>query len=113
MTQVGVGDTVANLRRMQALCLDAEWVWFTPVPVCEERVAQLPPFRFGGSACATTTSARSPTRRHGRRPRRRVGVPADPVLQGADGVHVTLEGQSAIARAIVERPATAGRPGSA
>jgi len=31
------------------------------------------------------------------------GVPADPKLQGPDGVHPSLHGQQAIARAVVER----------
>lgn len=34
-------------------------------------------------------------------------VPADPTLQGADGVHPTLAGQSAILHTLVERRAAA------
>jgi lysophospholipase L1-like esterase len=107
-TQVSLAESVANLRRMRALAPAAAWVWLTPVPVHEERVAQFPPFRFGGSSwrnediCALADAVRGfdepvvdlvPV----------FGVPADPGLQGDDGVHATLEGQAAIVRALVER----------
>jgi acyl-CoA thioesterase I len=82
-------------------------VWLTPAPVSEDRVAQYPPFRFGGSSwrnddiCALAEEMRkldgtlidlvaS------------FGVPVDPELQGTDGVHPTLAGQSAIVRSVVE-----------
>jgi lysophospholipase L1-like esterase len=116
IAQVSPRDSIANLRRMHALCADARWVWFTPVPVVEERVAQFPAFRFGGSTWrnddiraladaildfdGTVVDLVA-----------LFGMPADPVLQGPDGVHVTLEGQTAIARALVERlSASAAKP---
>jgi lysophospholipase L1-like esterase len=108
LTQVGRTDSIANLQRMHALYPSARWIWLTPVPVHEERAAQYPPFRFGGStwrnddmlALADAMRTLEGTL---------VdlvsvfGVPADPVLQGDDGVHPTLDGQVAIVRAVVER----------
>ena len=111
--QVGVSDSVANLRRMQAIAPQARWVWITPAPVREERVNAHQPFQFGGSTwrnadiCALAEGMRAfdgplidlvTT----------FDVPADPALQGADGVHPTVAGQAAIVRALVER--LVGRP---
>jgi acyl-CoA thioesterase I len=108
LTQVSRTESVTNLQRMHALYPDARWIWLTPVPVHEERAAQYPPFRFGGStwrnddilALADAMRTLDGTL---------VdlvsvfGVPADPALQGDDGVHPTLDGQIAIVRAVVEK----------
>lgn len=105
-TLVRVEDSIANLRRMQAIAPGPRWVWMTPVPVREERVAQYPPFRFGGSTWRNADiQAFADAMRSLDGPLvdlvATIGVPADPDLQGEDGVHVTLAGQAAIARAVV------------
>jgi acyl-CoA thioesterase I len=51
--QVGLDQSVANLRAMRAIAAartGTTWVWLTPVPVDEERVAGFAPFRFGESS---------------------------------------------------------------
>jgi acyl-CoA thioesterase I len=117
-TQVGLTESVANLRRLRALAPAASWVWLTPVPVHEERVAQFGPFRFGGSSwrnadiCALADAVRGfEAAAEGGDPVVDLvpvfGVPARPDLQGEDGVHATLHGQAAIVRALVERLAAA------
>lgn len=110
-SQVGTAEAMANLselRRIAAARTSAEWVWLTPVPVHEERVAAYPPFRFGESTwrnddivafaeamavfpepVVDLTAA--------------FGVPPKEQLQGEDGVHATLAGQVTIVRALVER----------
>ncbi|WP_163505930.1 SGNH/GDSL hydrolase family protein [Fodinicola acaciae] len=104
--QVDLADSIANLRRMRAMATTSRWLWMTPVPVREERVAQYPPFRFGGSSWRNTDiQAFAEAMRDLDGPLvdlvAAIGVPADPDLQGEDGVHVTLAGQAAIARAVV------------
>lgn len=109
-TVVSREESIANLhelRRIAAETTAASWVWITPAPVLEERVQQHPAFRFGASEwrnadiiplAQAMTEFTEPT----------VdlttvfGVPADPDLQGADGVHPTLVGQSAITIALLE-----------
>jgi acyl-CoA thioesterase I len=109
--QVGLQETIENLeamRRITSALTDARWVWITPPPFHEERAAAYPPFRMGQShwrnadvlAIAEFISEQED-------PvvdlRDVFGLPADPELQGPDGVHPSLAGQSAIARAFVER----------
>jgi acyl-CoA thioesterase-1 len=111
-TQVGLDESVANLRRLRELAPAPRWAWLTPAPVHEERVAQFPPFRFGGSAWrnADVRALADAVRRFDEPVVDLVavfGVPADPVLQGPDGVHPTAAGQAAVARAVVTRLAAA------
>jgi lysophospholipase L1-like esterase len=104
--QVGVAESVANLRRMQVIAPDPHWVWLTPVPVQEDRVAQFPAFRFGSSSwrnndiCALADAMRELDGTHIDLIR---AFGTGPALQGADGVHPTLAGQSVIARSLVDR----------
>ncbi|MQA77092.1 MAG: hypothetical protein GEV10_01185 [Streptosporangiales bacterium] len=110
-SQVSTAETVANLRelhRIAAARADASWVWITPAPVHEERVAAFPPFRMGESTwrnddiVALTEAMRD-------FPEPVVdlttvfGVPAADDLQGPDGVHASLAGQQAVTRALVTR----------
>lgn len=106
--QVNLADSIANLRRMHAIAWHARWVWVTPVPVREERVAAHPPFQFGGSTWRNADICAFADAMHGLDgPLIDLvdvfGTPADPQLQGADGVHPTLAGQVAILRAVVTR----------
>lgn len=105
--QVSVAESLANLRRMEAIAPEPAWVWLTPVPVHEERAARFEAFRHGGSSwrnddIRTLVAAMRdldgplvdlmPV----------FGAPADPELQGDDGVHPTLAGQTAITRRLVD-----------
>jgi acyl-CoA thioesterase-1 len=47
--QVAPSGTIANLQRMRALAPQPHWLWLTPVPVREDRIAANPAFRFGSS----------------------------------------------------------------
>ncbi|MEO3888633.1 SGNH/GDSL hydrolase family protein [Nonomuraea sp. B5E05] len=107
-TLVSLAESVANLTEMRRIAValtDASWVWITPPPVLEQRVAAFAPFRQGGfswrnadvHALAEAVTAFD-----------------EPVLDlravlstenhyGPDGVHPTLDGQQAIARALVDR----------
>jgi acyl-CoA thioesterase-1 len=106
--QVGLAESLANLRRLRALAPGPRWLWLTPAPVHEERVAQFPPFRFGGSAWHNADIVALAEAMHGLDDPvvdlvTAFGVPADPDLQGADGVHPTLAGQAAIVRSVVTK----------
>jgi len=114
-TQVPLAESITNLRRMQVIAPDPRWIWFTPVPVREDRVAAFPPFRFGNSTWRNDdiVALANAIRGLGDTVVDLVGtfgVPAHPDLQGDDGVHPSLEGQAAIARTLVEQMATAPGP---
>lgn len=124
--QVSLTECVANLgelRRIAAARSSASWVWITPVPVVEERVADFPAFRFGESTWrnadirALTEAIRGFD--DGPDDDRIVdltevfGMPADPDLQGPDGLHVSLAGQAAITTAVINRLAPVGAQPSA
>jgi len=113
-TLVSIGETARNLRAIRAIggalsggASEASWVWLTPVPVDEARVAAFTPFQRGLSSwrnddvvavAEVLTTFDDPVVDL----RRVFGVPPDPLLQGVDGVHPSLAGQTAIARAFVE-----------
>lgn len=112
-TQVSVAESAANLvelRRIAAARTDASWVWITPPPVLEDRVAEFPAFKYGESRwrnsdiLALTEAIRAVG---GGDPvvdlSAVFGVPTSPDLQGPDGVHPSIDGQIAIVRALVER----------
>lgn len=110
-TQVSLDESLANLselRRIAAARTEAEWVWLTPVPVDEQRIAAYPPFRFGESTWRNDDLI-ALAQAIMKRPEPVVdltevfGVPAAPDLQGPDGVHPSLAGQTAIVRALVDR----------
>ncbi|RZS44729.1 acyl-CoA thioesterase-1 [Herbihabitans rhizosphaerae] len=106
--QVSTAESIANLRRLREIAAHVGWwVWITPVPVTEERVAAYPSFTFGQSTWRNEDIAALTEAIH---------ELEDPVvdlsaaldtealseLQGEDGVHVTLAGQQRITRAVVE-----------
>lgn len=110
-TLVSLTETAANLealRRLAAALTDARWVWMTPPTLVEERIDAFPPFRQGQSSWrnADIVAIADAIRRF---PEPVVdlvatfGLPADPSLQGPDGLHPTLAGQRAIAGALVAR----------
>jgi acyl-CoA thioesterase-1 len=114
--QVSPAETVANLselRRIAAARTDASWVWMTPVPVHEGRVADFPPFRFGESTWRNT-DIMSLANAIARFDEPVVdltdvfGGSASDELQGPDGVHPSLAGQAMITRALVGRLTTPG-----
>ncbi|GAA3527554.1 hypothetical protein GCM10022234_25980 [Aeromicrobium panaciterrae] len=100
-------DNLGELSRIAAERTQAQWVWLTPVPVDEERVAASPAFRYGAStwrnsditALADAISAFD-------EPVVDLvdafGTPSDPALHGPDGVHPSLAGQQRIVTALIE-----------
>lgn len=108
--QVSLAESVANLNELRRIAESrsaASWVWITPAPVDEVRVTEFTAFQYGESTWRNTdicalaeaivafddpivdlTAV--------------FGVPADPALQGPDGVHPSLAGQIAVAKALVE-----------
>jgi len=111
---VSPAETAANLdalRRLFAAQTDAEWVWLTPGTVDPARVAAFPGFQQGLStwrnddlrAVGDTIRGRSETvvDLHAL-----FGDPPVSDYLGPDGLHPSLAGQQAIARAVVERLTT-------
>lgn len=97
-----------QLRRIAAARTGASWVWLTPVPVLAERVAAFPAFQYGEStwrnediAALSAAIVEFPEPVVDLAPV--FGVPPAPELQGPDGLHVSLAGQAAIARALVAK----------
>jgi lysophospholipase L1-like esterase len=69
--------------------------------------SRLPPFRFGTSTWRNTDVRAFADAMRGLDGTlidlvATFGAPADPALQGADGIHPTLAGQSAIVRSLVD-----------
>lgn len=110
-TLVSLTETTANLKELRRLAVTltrAQWVWMTPPSLVEERVDAFPPFRQGQSSWrnADIVAIAAAIRRFSEPVVDLVtafGLPAAPALQGPDGLHPSLEGQQAIARALVER----------
>ncbi|HEX4812843.1 MAG TPA: SGNH/GDSL hydrolase family protein [Nonomuraea sp.] len=108
-TQVSLAESVANLRELRRIGGAVErWVWMTPVPVLEERVAGTPAFSFGQATWRNADIVALAAEVKGfAEPvvdlTATFGVPARPDLQGDDGVHPSIDGQAAIARSLVER----------
>jgi acyl-CoA thioesterase-1 len=121
--QVSLSESIANLHELRRIAAarnpEIRWVWLTPPPVLEERALDHPGFRYGQSRWRNSDIAALSAA---------VGQFADPVvdvgstytadslhaLQGPDGVHPSLAGQAAIARALLLRlgaeGASSGRP---
>jgi acyl-CoA thioesterase I len=117
--QLDLSESVANLvelRRIAQARTTASWVWMTPVPVREDRVAEFPAFRYGQSTWRNAdVLALAAAIRGFDEPvvdlTRAFGVPAKDELQGPDGVHPSLAGQTAIVTALVQRLTTSS-PGT-
>jgi acyl-CoA thioesterase I len=117
--QLDLSESVANLvelRRIAQARTTASWVWMTPVPVREDRVAEFPAFRYGQSTWRNAdVLALAEAIRGFDEPvvdlTRAFGVPAKDELQGPDGVHPSLAGQTAIVTALVQRLTTSS-PGT-
>jgi acyl-CoA thioesterase I len=109
--QVSLAESIANLRelrRIAAAQTDASWVWMTPVPVREDRVAEFSAFQFGQSTWRNAdVLALTDAINNFDEPvvdlAAALGVPAAAELQGPDGVHPSLAGQKAIVTALVQR----------
>ncbi|MDG4787507.1 SGNH/GDSL hydrolase family protein [Micromonospora sp. WMMD1102] len=107
--QVSRSESTANLhelRRIAAHSTTASWIWMTPVPVREDRISEYAAFRYGQSTWRNDDILRLAEEIRGFADpvvdlTATFKVPADPLLQGADGVHPTIAGQSAILRALV------------
>jgi lysophospholipase L1-like esterase len=109
--QVSVEETAENLEAMLHLAstqTEADWVWITPPTYDEDRASSFPPFKMGQSVFLNEDIvAVGDLVRAQEEPvvdvQEALGIPADPELQGPDGVHPSLAGQKAIARTVVER----------
>ncbi|MDL9938623.1 SGNH/GDSL hydrolase family protein [Gordonia sp. ABSL1-1] len=107
---IGLSESVANLHEMHRIAAErtsARWLWLTPAPLIEQRIAGYPPFRFGSATWRNEDCVRLADAIAGFGDPvvdlvRLFGVPAHPDLQGPDGVHPTLAGQRTITRAVVE-----------
>lgn len=108
--QVGIEETAKNLEAMRRIAGEqtaAEWVWITPPTYDEGRASSFPPFKMGQSVFRNDDMVAVGDLVRGQEDtvvdvQAVFGVPADPELQGPDGVHPSLAGQKAIARAFVE-----------
>lgn len=109
--QVSLPESVANLldlRRIATARTSAAWVWLTPLPVREDRVAEHQAFRFGESTWRNSDILALVEAIHTFDDpvvdlAATFGVPAHPTLQGPDGVHPTIDGQTAIVQALLQR----------
>jgi acyl-CoA thioesterase I len=108
--QVSVEETAKNLEAMRRIAqaqTEANWVWIAPPTYDEDRAAAYPPFKMGQSVFRNEdVVAIGDYIREQKEPvvdiQAVFGLPASAELQGPDGVHPTLAGQKAIARAFVE-----------
>lgn len=108
-TLVGLEETRRNLSLLRALAepTGARWVWLTPHPVDERRIAEAPGFRHTGSRWHNSDLAAVAD---GIRQRPETVVDLEPVfvpdecpeLLDADGLHPTPEGQRVILTALVD-----------
>jgi acyl-CoA thioesterase I len=112
--QVSLAESIANLvelRRIATALTAASWVWMTPAPVMEDRIAAFPAFRYGQSTWRNADIL-ALADAIGRFDDPVVdlaatfGVPPHATLQGPDGVHPSLGGQTAIVTALVEHLTT-------
>lgn len=116
-SQVSLTESVANLaemRRIADVIANPTWVWMTPPPVCEDRVADFPGFRYGQSSWRNTDiTALADAMKKFPDPVIDLvdafGVPADPGMQGPDGVHPGIHGQTTITRTLIETLAADNR----
>lgn len=113
-TQVSAEETARNfaeLRHLAATQTTAHWVWVTRWVADEARVAAYPPFRQAQFALRNEDfGAVSDIILRQADPvdpvvdlRAALGHPPDPELLAPDGLHPSLAGHKAIARALVER----------
>jgi acyl-CoA thioesterase I len=120
--QVSPEETARNLETMRRIAktqTEADWVWITPPTYDEERTSSYPPFKMGQSVFLNEdVVAIGDFVREQKEPvvdiQAVFGIPAASELQGPDGVHPSLAGQKAIARAFVERltESSGERPGA-
>lgn len=110
-TLVSAMETAANLdalRRLAAAQIETGWVWITPGTVDETRIAAFPGFQQGQSSWRNADLLAIGEEMRGRPEpvvdlQSRFGNPPDPELLGPDGLHPSLAGHQAIARAVIER----------
>jgi lysophospholipase L1-like esterase len=107
--QVSLAESLANLaelRRIAEALTGARWVWMTPATVDQDKIGVFPAFKFGQSTWSNDDiRALSDGMRKLGGPlvdlTEVFGTPAASELMGEDGVHPTLEGQAAIASAVI------------
>jgi lysophospholipase L1-like esterase len=108
---VSLAETMANLstiREIVAAQTGAAFVWMAPAPVHEKKITSFPPFKsmqmslVNEEILAVGDHLKSKPEmvvdmRH------KFGVPAKPEYVQFDGGHLTIEGQTVIARALIDR----------
>jgi acyl-CoA thioesterase I len=110
-TMVSIEETAANLaalRHFAARETAAYWVWLTPTPVIEHKIAAH--WHLGGGEMAWSNhDLRAVADLVRRQPdpvvdlQAAFGDPADPDLLLSDGLHPSLAGQTVIVKALVEQ----------
>lgn len=109
-TLASLAETAANvdaLRRLAASQTEAQWVWITPGPVDETRIAAFPGFQQGQSTWRPADLLAIGDQIRGRPEpvvdlQSRFGTPPAPELLGPDGLHPSLAGHQVIAQAVIE-----------
>ena len=106
--QTSIDETERVLRAIRDVAGETRWMWLTPPPVDEERIAAFVPFSRGLATWRNEDIVALGDRiRSFAEPvvdlRETFGVPPKPELQGPDGLHPSLAGQKAAARAVIER----------
>jgi lysophospholipase L1-like esterase len=111
-TQLALTESIDNLRELQRIAAErtaAQWVWITPIPIDEE-LAAINNAAQGRSFRNTDLTALADAVKAFDEPVVDLvevfGVPADPELQGPDGLHPSLAGQRSIVMALVETIST-------
>ncbi|MGW4651527.1 SGNH/GDSL hydrolase family protein [Kitasatospora sp. NPDC004289] len=105
-------ETGRNLRALRDSLPPAPWWWITPSAVDEARIAAHPPFRAAGISWRTEDVA-SLAGRLASLPEPVIDVRAvTEGRQAEDGLHLTPDGQRAVAVAVVEALAGAGAVGA-
>ncbi|MEN1969540.1 SGNH/GDSL hydrolase family protein [Lentibacillus sp. N15] len=109
-TQVSAKESARNIseiRRIAAVNGDARWVWITPPPVNDERIAIFPPFRRGqlnwrnedihvvGNVIRDQSDPVIDTQK-------KFGMPASPEWMQMDGLHPSISGHKQIVTWLVE-----------
>jgi lysophospholipase L1-like esterase len=114
-TLVSISETAANLdmlRHFGATQCPAEWLWITPATVIEEQIEHdwfLSPFelRWRNRDLIAVAQAVTDAAEQGQDSlvdlQDVFGLPPNPALLLPDGLHPSLAGQTAIARAVVKR----------
>lgn len=110
-TLVSIEETEKNLAEMRRLVMsgtEAHWVWMTRTPIDEERMEAYPGFQLGNVVIRNADIEQVNEYLHRQQEpvvdtHAAFGDPSSSELLTSDGLHPSLAGHQAIARAVVER----------